>query len=143
MKDKVFIVLLLISIIYAGIILYFRLGKIRSVSFNNKVDQTTGKKDVIVDDDVISYPKRFVVNLIYNENEPYNLDLLADMSIRYNDLINGTYKVPDHIKYGTPKDIIENSSPVLVSEKKQDPIITKNDVGFEELIDISQLNKND
>jgi hypothetical protein len=144
MKDKIFIALIFISIIYVVIVLYVRHGKIKLVLVKNKVEPTTGKKDIIIDDeDVISYPKRFVVNLIYNDKETANLDLFADMSIRYEELINGTYKVPDHIKNGTTKDIIEtNPKTNPAPEKKQEPVLMKKDVGFDELIDISKLNKN-
>lgn len=122
--------------------LFFRNNKIKQVITKNKVKQTNGKIDSIIDD-VITSPNRLVVNLIYSEKENIDLDLFADMSIRYNDLLNGTYKVPDHLKKNKVKNIIENIIETKPIQKPEinEPILKIHDIKFDNLINISQINK--
>jgi len=123
-------------------VLFFRNNKIKQVITKNKVKQTNGKIDSIIDD-VITSPNRLVVNLIYSEKENIDLDLFADMSIRYNDLLNGTYKVPDHLKKNKVKNIIENIIETKPIQKPEinEPILKIHDIKFDNLINISQINK--
>jgi len=142
MIDKVFLSIIYISIIYIFLVLFFRNNKIKQVITKNKVKQTNGKIDSIIDD-VITSPNRLVVNLIYSEKENIDLDLFADMSIRYNDLLNGTYKVPDHLKKNKVKNIIENIIETKPIQKPEinEPILKIHDIKFDNLINISQINK--
>ena len=138
MENKIFTAIIFISLIYVFLVLYFRGWKWKSVVIKNEVNQIFGKKDAITGN-AISYPNKLVVNLLYNDKEDLNLDLFTDLSIRYDELVDGTYKVPDHIKNRNKKDAIKaNDVNNAAKEKKEEPKLKINDVQFESLVDMSQ-----
>ena len=141
MENKIFISIIFISSVYIFLVIYFRGNKIRQVITKNDVNQTIGKNDAIKGN-VISSPNKLIVNLLYNEKEDLNLEIFSDMSIRFNDLINGTYKVPEHLKSGKTKDAIQAKDTTnLNKENKGETKLKINDIQFENLIDMSKKNK--
>ena len=140
MKDKIFIAIIFISLIYVFLVLYFRRIKIRQVVTKNDVSQKVGKVDAIADD-VISYPNKLIVNLIYNEKEDLNLGLFSDMSIRYPELVAGTYKVPEHLKIKNKINMDASIQNKTQTPKQVEQKLKVSDVPFDNLVDITKKMK--
>lgn len=76
--------------------------------------------------DVIDMPRTLVINLIVDSDYTPNDSINVDMVIRYDDLIKGTYKVPDqYLKKGSEKEIknVFKEEDVILANNTQDDFI--------------------
>ena len=115
-QEIVFFTIVILSLAWtAGVLLYKTGGrKIRQVITSNKY-----YKDNIIDNDVMA-PKEFVVNLVINDKDDIDFSVFADMAIKWKELKDGTYKLPQKELY-----LIENQTKQEVSNSeviKENPV---------------------
>lgn len=119
------------------IIVYFIFNKKKSNEITLKYETTA--RDILVvpklDDD---FPRELKVNMVFENDKDVSTDVMADMTINMKDLLNGTYKVPDHLnKYA--KTVEKNTSIEQLKELnslKKEEVIEKK---MESTIDINKL----
>ncbi len=89
-QEIVFFTIVILSFSWAVGVLLYKIGgrKIRQVITSNKY-----YKDNIIDNDVMA-PKEFVVNLVINDKDDIDFSVFADMAIKWKELKDGTYKLP-------------------------------------------------
>ncbi len=132
-KIIIFLLLVIISIIW-GVLVYTK----RSKLVKKVVLERYGAKEDIIHASVIAVPREFVINILFDEKVEIDEEIFADLTVRYNDLISGNYKIPDKFKKGKDINIIvdevELKEPVVVSEDVIENI-SFDDVDFESLVD--------
>jgi hypothetical protein len=136
-KSKIFIMFVLVSIIWAAIVLFFKNRRIRKI-----IAHPTKSLDLNIIDgsDVIAYPREVIVNIFFEDEKEFNYEVFSDLTLRYKDLVNGNYKVPEHIKNNRKKNIIEDND--ILEERKSETSIVKDEIPFDKLIDINSIQSN-
>jgi hypothetical protein len=94
----------------------------KSSSGNSKVSKSGSQKDP---EDVLVPSQKVVVNVVYDEKiKPVDLEVLANMVINVDDLLRGTYKVPEKL--------LERMKSVDEGSGKKERCITKEESAFKE-----------
>ena len=138
-QEIVFFTIVILSLAWtAGVLLYKTGGrKIRQVITSNKY-----YKDNIIDNDVMA-PKEFVVNLVINDKDDIDFSVFADMAIKWKELKDGTYKLPQkelHLIENQTKQEVSNSE-VIKENPVAAQIESKANVDFMQFLNPGILTK--
>ncbi len=138
-QEIVFFTIVILSFSWAAGVLLYKIGsrKVRQVITTNKY-----YKDNIIDNDVMA-PQEFVVNLVINDKDDIDYSVFADMAIKWKDLRDGTYQLPQK-----KINLIENQANEEAyshEEKKERPVMveveSKANVDFMQFLNPSILTK--
>ena len=128
--------LVLVCLGWAGAVILFFILRGRKLKFKSEgvLVETGGERDII------EYPKSVKVNVIFENEEDLSAELVADMTVKVDELISGNYTVPDALKPGYDA-IGDESNETVVEEKHEATGGAKQKVEVDKLINISELNK--
>ena len=87
------------------------------------------------DKDIINYPKPFTISLVFNSNESADSIIISDWIVKYSQLINGNYVVPDHL-IGAKE--VRSSETGKEEQKNMEAELTSEDM---DQLDIPELSK--
>lgn len=94
-------------IFWASLVILVKLYGRKSITLNKQVDQ---ERDIIRDGLLETKTQKIVISYA-KEDKGINFDLLCDLCIRYDDLLNGTYKIPE--QFLKEKIVGENINPIV------------------------------
>ena len=73
----------------SSVLLYRKTLFRKKVSFVDTVKKESSSKDII------NYPKSFTISLVFNSNESPDSLLISDWVVKYSDLVNNNYSLPN------------------------------------------------
>jgi len=130
------------SLVWAAVVrLYFKFK-------TKKIEVTVSgqSKDVFREKSIIDVPEKFVVNVLVEGEEEIDPRLVVDMCVSYEDLLNGTYTVPEHLKTNgkeeEEKAVVEAREPVEVMGEEEVQEDDLSEVSIENLIDVNKPGSN-
>lgn len=98
---------IVIAMLWALLVLVYTYLKPKKIEINRSVE--TPIHDSILNGSIDKRVQKIIVSYEPNQ-EGIDFDLLCDLCIRYEDLLNGTYKIPDTFKKNIKRDSIMGDS---------------------------------